>query len=167
MRVVAIGFVLAVLLVSPSIPRGSSALRSLTVSPRCPPPVGVFDGRAQLGLSVCGPTKVVPNGRYSYTVVLGNIKATTFRTVSLSLMHYDPITQASRPFRHAGAWVDPLMSVAVFPPIRNFGPGQTFRISFTLVFKRHIDPKGLNFVVEARASGPRAVAERTYDVWWN
>jgi len=126
----------------------------------------VFDGRATLGLSVCGPTKVFRNVNYSYTVVLKNIKTTTFRTVRLSVIHYDPIRRASRPYRRAGTWVDPLMSVATFPTLTNFRPGDTYRVSFTLPFKQHNDPKGSNFVVEVQAFGPRARTDRTYDVWW-
>jgi hypothetical protein len=124
------------------------------------------DGRQKLAVNVCGPTKVTPGTSYSYTVVLANIKATSFRTVKLSVIHYDPITRSSLPYSRRVYMPDPLMSVAVFKTIRDFKPGRTFRVSFRLPFKKHNDPKGSNFMVEARGYGPRAVSGRTYDVWW-
>ena len=107
------------------------------------------------------------NVNYGYTVVLKNVKTTTFRTVRLSVIHYDPITRASRPYRRAGPWShDPLMSVAVFPTVTNFRPGDTYRVGLRLPFEQHKDPSGSNFMVEVQAFGPRARADRTHDVRW-
>jgi len=39
---------------------------------------------------------VTPGSNYSYTVVMANITATTFRTVKLSVIHYEPIPRRRR-----------------------------------------------------------------------
>jgi hypothetical protein len=47
---------------------------------------------------------------------------------------------------------------------REVKPGQFFRVNITLPFKRHIDPKGSNIMVNARGDSPRDRGGRTKDV---
>ena len=111
--------------------------------------------RGKLWPHICGPRKVIPGKNYSFTVVVTNISDTSYRRLKLSVSHYDPITRASLPYRgEAAANGDPLMRGAVWM-MKNFRAGRSFRVSFTLPFKRRPDPKGSNFEVDAYvAQGP-------------
>ena len=113
------------------------------------------DLRGKLWPHICGPRKVIPGKNYSFTVVVTNISDTSYRRLKLSVDHYDPFARASLPYRReAAASGGPLMQGAVWT-LKNFKPGRSFRVSFTLPFKQHNDPKGSNFEVDAYvAQGP-------------
>jgi hypothetical protein len=108
--------------------------------------------RTRLPVNVCGPSKVIPSVNYSYTVVLTNNSKATYRRVKLSVIHYDPITRSSRPYRREARPVYSPMYAAVWT-LHDFKPAQTFRLGIRLPFLKHKDPKGSNFMVEARGRG--------------
>jgi len=114
--------------------------------------------RGALFLNVCGPGEVIPGVNYEYVVVL-TTKA-RHRTIRLSVVFYDPITRSSIPYRRER---NPIynQSAAVWT-IKSLKPGQVFRVSFRLPFKRHNDPKGSNLEIGAVAYGPRAGFPRDF-----
>lgn len=124
-----------------------------TTWPPCPAPT-FWPGelRTKLPVNACGPRKVIPSVNYSYTVVLTNNSKTSYRRVKLSLIHYDPITRSSRPYRREASRVYSPMYAAVWT-LHDLKPGQTFRVGIRLPFLKHSDPKGSNFMIEARARG--------------
>jgi hypothetical protein len=78
----------------------------------------------------------------------GHMSETNYRRLKLSVTHCDPFTRASLPYRReAAANGDPSMQGAVWT-LKNFKPGRSFRVSFTLPFKHHNDPVGSNFDVK-------------------
>jgi hypothetical protein len=111
--------------------------------------------RQKLWGHICGPTRVIPGVNYSFTVVVTNISGKTFHPFTLHVTHYDPFTRTSRPYRRTQAWNgDPIMKGATWT-VKRLRPYQSLRISFTLPFRRHIDPKGSNF--DVRELGTRDV----------
>jgi len=109
----------------------------------------VGDVRAKLWSHICGPTKVIPGRNYSFTVVVTNISDTHYRRLTLWVSHYLPLARASVAYRREDASNgDPRMQSAVWT-LTNFKPGQSFRVSFTLPFTRHPDPKASNVEVDA------------------
>src|SRR5262245_16286891 len=67
---------------------------STPVPTGCLPPV-FGPTRNSLWISVCGPSRVIRNTRNSYGVAVMNFGKARFRTLRLSLIHYDPITASS------------------------------------------------------------------------
>ncbi len=109
------------------------------------------DIRSKLWGNVCGPKRVIPGRDYRFTVVVTNISDTNYRRLRLSVSHYEPLTRASLPSRQEpAANGDPLMQGTGWT-LRNFKPGRSVRVSFTLRFKQHPDPKGSNFDVRLAA----------------
>lgn len=157
-RTITLFIAVAVLLLL--VPLGTSA----SAAPRnfvegCNPPV-LGPERYSLWVSACGPTYVIRNTNYTYGVVVKNYSKARFRKLKLSVFHYDPITRSSVPYSRpynrtdTAAWT-----------LHNFKPGQLFRVNITLPFNEHNDPKGSNFVVEARGYGaPSETRNRTKDV---
>ena len=78
------------------------------------------------------------------------------------MIHYEPMTRSSLRYRSAAPRLD-YSRTAVWT-VNTFRPRQTFRVSFTLPFKQHNDPKGSNFLVEARVDGPDCASGVTKDV---
>jgi hypothetical protein len=135
---------------------GAGATSAPTTWPRCSAPT-VWESaglRGKLRVNACGPTKVVRGINYSYTVLLTNISKTRFRRVELSFIHYDAITRSSRPYRREERPEYSPMSAAVWA-LSNCKPHQTFRVGIRLPFLQHNDPKGSNFVIEARTREPK------------
>jgi hypothetical protein len=71
------------------------------------------------------------------------------------VIHFDPITRSSRPYRRElrreiGAAGTPKM--ASVWTLNNFKPGQFFRVNITLPFKWRL--RGSYFTVEARGYNP-------------
>lgn len=130
----------------------ASARRQISESAAAPWPAcpAIYPGpgvRQKLSGNVCGPSRVIPGVNYSFTVVATNISGKTFHPFTLHVSHYDPFTRTSRPYRRTRSWNgDPIMKGAAWT-VKQLAPGQSLRISFTLPFKRHLDPKGSNFDV--------------------
>lgn len=120
--------------------------------------------RHPLTVSVCGPKRVTPGVNYKYTVVLTNLSDLTYRRVKLSVVHADPITRSSIPYRRVYN-VRYLRNAALWT-MKNFKPGRSYRVEVTLPFNKHNDPGGSNFVVDARAVGPAAHTDFTKDVFF-
>ena len=174
-------------LVSVSIAFGSDSSATATAWPKCSAAaagsvMGLMeaaqsgDVRAKVWVHVCGSTSVVPGRNYGYTVVITNISNTAYARLNVSVSHYEPLTRASLPYRReAAANGDPRMEGAVWA-LKDFKPGRSFRVSFTVPFKRHPDPVGSNFdaqivgrsfVAGAFPHCPcpsRSLAGQTYDV---
>jgi hypothetical protein len=73
----------------------------------------------------------------------------TFHPFTWHMSHYDPFTRTSRPYHRTKAGNgDPIMKGATWT-VRRLRPHQSLRISFTLPFRRHNDPKSSNFAGEA------------------
>jgi hypothetical protein len=144
---------------------GSGAPAAPTASPSCPATapfslaelrkaVKSGDMRAKLWGHVCGPKRVISGKDYRFTVVVTNISDTSYRKLRMSVSHYERLTHASLPYRHEpAANGDPRMQGAGWT-LRNFKPGRSFQISFTLSFRPHPDPKGSNFNVDLAAQDP-------------
>jgi hypothetical protein len=132
---------------------GTAAPNTASTWPSCSAPTyWPEELRTRLPVNVCGPSRVIPSVNYSYTVVLRNNSKATYRSVKLSVIHYDPITRSSRPFRREARPRFSPMYAAVWT-LRNFKPAQTFRLGIRLPFLKHKDPRGSNFMVESRARG--------------
>jgi hypothetical protein len=123
------------------------------------------DVRDKLWLKACGPMKVIRGTDYSYTVVLTNISKTTFRRVELAVIHYDPITRSSIPYRREARPEYAPMYAAAWT-LSKFKPGQSFRVGIRLPFEQHNNPKGSNIAIEARAQGPSDYTQLTKDVFF-
>jgi hypothetical protein len=98
------------------------------------------------------------NTNYTYGVVVKNFGNRSFRRVKLTVIHQDPITRSSLPYRH-GLRPD----YAVWT-VNNFKSGQLFRVKVTLPFRQHNDPKGSNLTIEVRGYGPSERGGLTKDV---
>jgi len=126
---------------------GGSTATAAAGWPPCP---AIYPGdvvRQKLSGNVCGPRRVIPGVNYSFTVVVTNISNKTFHPFTLHISHYDPFTRTSRPYRRTKAQNgDPIMKGAAWT-VKRLRPRQSLRISFTLPFRRHNDPKGSNFDV--------------------
>ncbi len=146
---------------------GTSAPASPTAWPRCQAPTYPGLGtRQKLGVHICGPSRVVRGKNYSYTVVLANFIPVRYRKITLSVIHHDPITRSSIPYRRVYNYV--YGEKAAVWTLRNFkARPHTFRVSFMLPFKQHDDKKGSNLIVDARGYGPSAVVGGlTHDVFF-
>jgi hypothetical protein len=120
----------------------SAAPRDL--NPNCVPPD--FVERGTLWVGFCGPTMVFRNTNYTFGVVVKNYGKMR-RKLELTVIHYDPITRSSIPYRRGALplqYGDLSQSMAVWT-LHNFKRGQFFRVNITLPFKQHADPKGSNF----------------------
>jgi hypothetical protein len=155
-----LSLLVAVALLLLLVPLGTSATAALpTIVQGCVPPV-IGPDRYRLWVSACGPTYVIRNTNYTYGVVIKNFGRTSFRKIELSVIHYDPITGSSIPYSR-GAYNR--SDTAVWT-LKKFKAGRFFRVNITLPFKQHNDPKGSNFVVEARGYGPSEHRDLTKDV---
>jgi hypothetical protein len=74
------------------------------------------------------------------------------------VIHQDPITRSSSPYRHA---LRPDYAVWT---LNRFKPGQVFCVNIRLPFRQHNDPKGSNLMIEVRGYGPSERAGLTKDV---
>ena len=141
----------------------SAAQPTTTIVPGCNPPF-IGPERYSLWVSACGPSHVIENRNYTYGAVVKNYGKRTFRKLKLSVIHYDPITRSSRPYRReVRRDLPPLMYASVWT-LNNFKPGQFFRVNITLPFKWHNDLRGSHFVVEARGYSPHERVGRSKDV---
>ena len=121
------------------------------------------DLRDRIWGNICGPTIVTPGVTYTFTIVITNISDTTYRPLTLHVSHYEPVASASAPYRReAPANGDPKMTGAAWMLTR-LKPGRSHRISFTLPFARHPDPKASNFDIQVFSRGS-PYWDRTYDV---
>ena len=109
---------------------GTSASASPTAWPQCRAPIYPGLGtRQKLGVHICGPSRVVRGKNYSYTLVLESFIPVRYRKVELSVIHYDPITRSSIPYRRVYNY-DYGDNAAVWT-LRNFkARPHTFRVSF-------------------------------------
>jgi hypothetical protein len=144
------------------IPLGTTAAQpATTIVPDCKPPFIGPEWYTTLWVSACGPSHVIENRNYTYGAVVKNYGKRTFRKLKLSVIHYDPITRSSRPYRRelrreiggppGSPHYPPPMMASVWT-LDNFKPGQFFRVNITLPFKRRL--RGSYFVVEARGYSP-------------
>jgi hypothetical protein len=133
--------------------------------PRCPPPQvwAVSELRQKLLVKVCGEQRVIPGVDYPYTVQVTNVDKRSYRGVTLTLSHYDPLTRASRPYRRGDRAIPPWEAVWTLERLR---PGQTFRVGIRLPFLRHNDPKGSNFTVGVGTRLAKNVGNLTKDVYF-
>lgn len=140
----------------------SAAQPTVTIVPGCNPPF-LGPERYSLWVSACGPSRVIENRNYTYGAVVKNYGKRAFRKLKLSLIHYDPITRSSRPYRReirrnsappGSAYYPSPMYAAVWT-LSNFKPGQFFRVNITLPFKWRL--RGSHFVVEARGYSPHEI----------
>ena len=142
---------------------------AISAWPDCPaPPVWRGDPseiRMKLIVKACGPARVFRGAPYSYTTQVTNIGRTTYRTVELTVLHYDPIVRSSAPYRRQKPVSPYYMRGAVWTR-KNFKPGQTLRVGIRLPFLQHNDPNGSNLVLLARARGPKHSGEGTKDVYF-
>jgi hypothetical protein len=106
----------------------------------------------KLSLNVCGPTRVVRGTNHDYTVVLANYGDERYARVKLAVVHYDRLVRTSVPFRREARPSYAPMSAAVWTR-KTFWPGNVFRVRISLPFRQQSDPKGSNFMVEARVPG--------------
>ena len=128
--------------------------------------------RYDLHLRICGPTKVIPNRDYDYSVVVTNLGRSveyssgtfgpTHRGITISVVHYDPLTRSSIRFR-PGPEINPTMRTSVVT-LKQLKRRQSFRFGITLPFRRHADPTGSNFVVFVRSLRPNETQDATEDV---
>jgi hypothetical protein len=126
---------------------GSAAAAGWPACPATHPLPG--EVREKVWGHICGPKRVIPGVNYSFTVVVTNISRKTWHPFTLHIAHYDPFTRTSLPYRRTkvAAWLgDPIMEGAAWT-VKRLRPNQSLRISFTLPFRRHNDPKGSNFAV--------------------
>jgi hypothetical protein len=125
--------------------------------PTCAAPFGTPDRGIKVVLNICGPKYVIRGVNYNYTVVVANRGQTTYRRITLSVIHEDPITRSSIPYRSyrpdCATW-----------RLAKVKPNKTLRVSFRLPFKQHGDPKGSNFTVDLRADRRSCVGGLTKDV---
>lgn len=146
---------------------GGRSSAATSAWPACPaPPVWLGDPseiRVKLIVKACGPTRVIRGVPYSYTAQVTNIGRTTYRTVDLTVLHYDPIVRSSAPYRRQKP-VEPYYMPGAVWTRKNFKPGQTLRVGIRLPFLQHKDPKGSNLVLVARARGPKHSGQSTKDV---
>ena len=94
---------------------------------------------------------------YNYAVVLANRGQATYGRITLSVIHEDPITRSSIPYRSYRP------DCAIWR-LAKFKPDKTFRVSFRLPFKQHNDPKGSNLTVGLRADRRSCMGGLTKDV---
>ena len=104
--------------------------------------------------TVSGPTHVVRNTQHTYAVALKNYGKKTFRTVKLSVLHWEPISRSSIPYRRETVSVGTAQERAAIWTLHNFRPGGYFRVNITLPFKQHNDPIGSNLIVLVRGLRP-------------
>jgi hypothetical protein len=148
----------------------SAAQPGVTIVPGCTPPfLAPFLGPEKYSLWVraCGPSHVVENRNYTYGAVVKNYGKMTFRKLKLSVLHYDPITRSSRPYRRERRGDLPPPMMASVWTLNNFKPGQFFRVNITLAFQaahRCPAPRCLtqsHFTIEGRGYGPHEIVGRT------
>jgi hypothetical protein len=141
----------------------SAGQPAVTIVPGCTPPFfAPFLGpdRYSLWVRACGPSHVVENRNYTYGAVVKNYGKGTFRKLKLSVLHFDPISRSSRPYRRERRGDLPPPMMASVWTLSSFKPGQFFRVSITLAFQaahRCAAPRcltGSNFTVEARGYNP-------------
>lgn len=146
---------------------GGSAAAAPSVSPGCQPPL-LGPDRYSFWLNVCGPGRVIRNTQHTYEVVLKNFGRRNFRTVKLSVIHWEPISRSSIPSRRAIVRFGTARERAAIWTLHNFKPGRLFRVNITLPFKQHNDPKGSNLFVFARGLDPSVgrpeIQEATKDI---
>ena len=128
--------------------------------------------RYDLQIRICGPTRVIPNRDYDYTVVVTNLGrfaeyssdtfGPTHRGITISVIHYDTLTRSSIRFR-PGPEINPTMRTSVVK-LKQLKRRQSFRFGITLPFRRHADPTGSNFVVVVRSLRPNETRDLYKDV---
>lgn len=125
--------------------------------PTCPVPLGAPERGIKVVLNICGPKYVTRGVNYNYTVVLANRGQATYGRITLSVIHEDPITRSSIPYRS----YRPDCAIWRLAKVK---PDKTFRVSFRLPFKQHNDPKGSNLTVGLRADRRSCMGGLTKDV---
>lgn len=103
-----------------------------------------------LWVGVCGPTNVARNTTHTYEIVVKNFTRSS-GPVRLWMIHYDPITSNSIPYRRAYNRTDGELETIWI--LHHFKPFQVRRVKITLPIKQHNDPKGSNLVVRAWGRG--------------
>lgn len=116
--------------------------------------------------TVSGPTHVVRNTQHTYEVAVKNYGKKTFGTVELSVLHWEPISRSSKPYRRKTVSVGTTRERAAIWTMHNFKPGRSFRVYITLPFKQHNDPIGSNLEVWVRGLRPSVGRpERRNGMW--